>query len=241
LCYRDLSLSLDENQPFYAFQCPGLERDEKILGSVEELATAFINEMQKIDSMGPYRLGGFSLGGVIALEMAIQLENHGFSVEELIILDSYPLYDATDLGAISHKKQLSIFINNLNQVFKSNILLMDSDLEGKSEQQQTEMVVKLVQDSSLEMTENQVRRFIEIDKRHLALHYVPDSRKKLNVPITLFKTHEEQEEPHVPHNMDRFGWAKYTNKEVKLHMINCKHIELILNPQIQQIANIFNT
>jgi len=57
--------------------------------SIEELAAWYIKSIKAIQKSGPYLLGGWSTGGIIAFEMARQLECIGEKVEQLIIIDSY--------------------------------------------------------------------------------------------------------------------------------------------------------
>ena len=56
-------------------------------GSIQELAATQVSEIRNIQGCGPYRIGGYSLGGVIALEIARQLRAQGDEVELLFLLD----------------------------------------------------------------------------------------------------------------------------------------------------------
>lgn len=55
--------------------------------SIETLAAAHLANVKKIQPQGPYRLAGYSLGGLIALEMAQQLKAAGEEVDLLFLLD----------------------------------------------------------------------------------------------------------------------------------------------------------
>jgi len=55
--------------------------------TIQELAAAQITEIRTIQKTGPYRIGGYSLGGLIALEIAQQLRDQGDSVDLLFLLD----------------------------------------------------------------------------------------------------------------------------------------------------------
>jgi pimeloyl-ACP methyl ester carboxylesterase len=55
--------------------------------SIPALARTHIEAVRRIQPRGPYRLGGYSLGGPIALEMAQQLTASGEQVEMLFLLD----------------------------------------------------------------------------------------------------------------------------------------------------------
>jgi len=58
--------------------------------NIQQLAAAQIEEIRTIQKTGPYRIGGYSLGGLIALEIARQLRDQGDEVELLFLLDPMP-------------------------------------------------------------------------------------------------------------------------------------------------------
>src|SRR5437879_1588269 len=74
--------------PFLALQAQGLEGDEKPLDMIEEMADQHLRSLRQIQPTGPYDLGGWSLGGLIAFEMARRLEAAGEDVGTLALFDS---------------------------------------------------------------------------------------------------------------------------------------------------------
>ena len=88
LFYRDLSLCLGENQPFFGLQSPELEEDAYQFKSISEMAASYIREMKKARPDGPYSLCGMCFGGLIAFEIAQQLIDGGDEVSALIVFDS---------------------------------------------------------------------------------------------------------------------------------------------------------
>jgi len=79
---------LDENQPIYGFQSNGFDGSGKLLETIEEIATYYIKGILSQDNYGPYCLAGYSVGGVIAFEMARQLKAMGRTVKLLAMIDS---------------------------------------------------------------------------------------------------------------------------------------------------------
>ncbi|QWP77239.1 amino acid adenylation domain-containing protein [Lysobacter sp. K5869] len=75
--------------PLYALQSRGL-RGGALPGSIEEIAADYIAQMRKVQPQGPYRLLGWSLGGLIGHAVAAQLQRDGAQVELLAMMDSYP-------------------------------------------------------------------------------------------------------------------------------------------------------
>jgi len=82
-----LSEHLGIEQPFYGFFHYGSEGEKIFHRRVESFAKDYITQLQKIIPNGPYYLGGFSFGGIVAFEMAIQLQRQGFEVPVLILID----------------------------------------------------------------------------------------------------------------------------------------------------------
>jgi thioesterase domain-containing protein/acyl carrier protein len=88
LCYAALAHHLGPEQPFYAFQLPALQ-DISGPPTIEGLAAHYLRELRAVQPQGPYRLGGWSMGGVIAFEMARLLSEEGARVSLLALIDSY--------------------------------------------------------------------------------------------------------------------------------------------------------
>lgn len=88
LCYATLARQLGPEQPFYGFQSP-VFGSEPELHTIEALAGHYLSHLRLVQAQGPYRLGGWSMGGVIAFEMARQLSETGERVRVLALIDSY--------------------------------------------------------------------------------------------------------------------------------------------------------
>ncbi|NIZ93232.1 AMP-binding protein [Kineococcus rubinsiae] len=88
--FRPLASRLPEGIPVYGLQANGLENRALPDWTVKKMAQRHLATVRQVQAHGPYRLGGHSLGGIIALEMAQQLRKAGEEVELLVILDSFP-------------------------------------------------------------------------------------------------------------------------------------------------------
>ncbi len=88
LFYRDLARYLGEDQPFYGIQARRLGGRQVGHGSVEEMAEFYIKEIQTLQPVGPYYLGGSSFGGLAAFEIARQLDAQGERVAMVALLDT---------------------------------------------------------------------------------------------------------------------------------------------------------
>ncbi|MFI9588030.1 amino acid adenylation domain-containing protein [Streptomyces sp. NPDC052236] len=84
LCYAELARLLGDQQPFYALQTPDVE-----LAGIEEMAAHYLTAVREALPEGPYRLGGWSMGGLLALELADRLTRAGESVELVAVVDLF--------------------------------------------------------------------------------------------------------------------------------------------------------
>lgn len=96
---RHLAHLLGTDRPFYGLQARGLYGDQAPHRSIFEAARDYIKEIKAVQASGPYMIGGFSGGGIIALEIAQQLEAAGEEVVLLVMLDT-PLPKRRPLEAV---------------------------------------------------------------------------------------------------------------------------------------------
>ncbi|WP_420126301.1 non-ribosomal peptide synthetase [Longimicrobium sp.] len=87
-CYASLAPLLAPDQPLYAFQARGLDDGLPPLQGVEAMAAYYVEGLRRAQPRGPYRLGGWSYGGIAAFEMARQIDAAGETVELLALLDT---------------------------------------------------------------------------------------------------------------------------------------------------------
>jgi thioesterase domain-containing protein/acyl carrier protein len=86
--FVQLASELGDSRPFYGLQALGLQVGTKPLHTVEQLAAFFIDEIRAVQPKGPYLLGGWSFGGLVAFEMARQLSRDGQPVDFVALLDT---------------------------------------------------------------------------------------------------------------------------------------------------------
>lgn len=87
-CYAELSKYLGGEQPVYGLQARGIDGLQSPHTSVAEMAASYVEDIRAQFPSGPYRLCGWSTGGIIAFEVACQLQRLGESVELLALFDA---------------------------------------------------------------------------------------------------------------------------------------------------------
>ena len=88
LNFRALATVLDPTIPFLGLRSLGSDGGRETDSSIEEMAARYLDAVRLRQPHGPYRLAGYSGGGVIALEMAQRLIADGEEVEDLFFFDT---------------------------------------------------------------------------------------------------------------------------------------------------------
>jgi amino acid adenylation domain-containing protein/non-ribosomal peptide synthase protein (TIGR01720 family) len=89
LCYHELSRALGADYPFHGLQDPpDFEGTRRHSEDIAEMAAGYVEVLRGARPGGPYLLGGYSFGGVVAFEMASQLRRQGQEVALLALLDT---------------------------------------------------------------------------------------------------------------------------------------------------------
>ena len=88
LCYNELAQHLGDTQPFFGLQTPQLEAGQIPASEIETMAAAYIEAIRNVQPVGPYWLAGWSMGGVIAFEIAQQLQQQQQEIALLALIDS---------------------------------------------------------------------------------------------------------------------------------------------------------
>ncbi len=97
LCYRELASRIGVDQPIFGVRSRGLHGNEQLPDSIEQAAADYLQAIRSVSPNGPYTIGGWSLGGIFAYEMARQLRGSGQQVDRLILMDTTIPEGSTDL------------------------------------------------------------------------------------------------------------------------------------------------
>lgn len=88
--FFELLRQIDTRRPIYGLQARGTDGAEEPLECIEDMAEHFLAAIRGVQPRGPYLLIGYSLGGLVTLEMAQRLLAKGEVIALLALLESYP-------------------------------------------------------------------------------------------------------------------------------------------------------
>ena len=144
--YVALTARLDAEQPVYALEAPGLDRDVEPLDSVPAIAECYLRALRSRQPQGPYRLLGYSMGGAVAFEMATRLVEAGQRVELLALVDSSvpdPAEPPTDA------ELLQLFVDDVAGLAGGRAPRLDPGLAGLVEADRLGRLLDALRDAGL--------------------------------------------------------------------------------------------
>jgi amino acid adenylation domain-containing protein len=117
ISYGELSQELGLEQPFYGLQSPPAGFFPEPAISIEQMAALYNREIRSVQPVGPYLLGGWSMGGLVAWEMAQQLAKEGETIGLLALIDTTPpprYLEADDQA--NNRSMLSLFALDMSRL-----------------------------------------------------------------------------------------------------------------------------
>jgi amino acid adenylation domain-containing protein len=234
-CFRELAQALGEERPFYGLQSRGLNAGEAPQTSVEEMAAYYVAAVCDTQPEGPYFIGGWSMGGLVAYEMARQLTAAGHEVALVALLDTRAPSPEVKGVAPDEASLAQSFAQDL--VLSSGGLEIEwerlASVEGQEERLDYvlgEARAALVLPPQVERED--VGRFYEVFKANVrAMHaYVPgpfDGR------VTLFRAGDKYEPtPEDP----TMGWGALAAGGVEVRTAPGTHYTMIREPLVRALA-----
>lgn len=232
--YKNLAQALGQNQPVWALQARGLEDGEQPDASFSDMANNYVKTILEIQPQGPYRLLGWSIGGVIAQEMAFILEQMGHRTVQLVLLDSpaHPI-------KTSHVDINVILYELIKEHMESDLLTFPLDQIPESFADRLHLAKKIMlshghisEDTPLSWIERSLQQFA-LSVTRLNQHLF----KKCSTPILFFSAQDNL-------NGSAHEWSLYTASDVDIvkldsihaHMVDEKHSHVVA----QHIMRHFN-
>lgn len=238
-CYFTLAKHLGEDQPFYAFQSKEMISPEIKLDTIEKMADYYLLELLEVQPHGPYRLGGWSMGGFIAYEMAKRLIDRGEEVAQLSLIDSY-LSKTTD---VSEETILFNFVLQLAAVPGKN-LSENVFIGWKGIKINHSDICRELRNFGLihaDTTDDHVKHLLNVYTTtvHAFKKYKPNTERKLDIDsVQLFRAVDSHEDKDTwselvsnlsiyPLNSDHFGIVHDLAVSEKLLMLDEKNIVIV--------------
>jgi amino acid adenylation domain-containing protein len=223
--YSGLASVIGSDYPIYGLQTPVLSQADYAPSSIREIASHYVARIRQVQPLGPYRLLGWSFGGLLAFEMATQLQRDGQSVEQLIIMDS-------QLPGEKHQLEVPDEVAFLMMCFPgiSESLIAELRLAPTLSER-----IRLLRDQELipsYVTDQHVMSLFEATRQHIRLMptFVPGQFSGDLLYFTAARAHADWQ-PHLQ-------WLPHISGQIQNHDIDCGHADMCSTQSLASIGSI---
>jgi thioesterase domain-containing protein/acyl carrier protein len=245
LGYRDLVKAMGEYHPFYGLQAVGQDNQQICDLSIEAMASRYIDAMRSFQAHGPYRIGGYCFGGIVAYEMACQLEKQGEKISLLAIFEG-SIPDTMDTKAPLIQR-IAVFWKSIPYWIIDYANMSPTDLRHRIRLSLTKLLSKIRRRPDLvhrvrleDILETDISnvpdRNIELTQIHsnALRHYRPD---RYCGTVTLFRARNRSFNDVVFGSMDqKMGWGNYAMGGVNVREVDGFHRNIHLPPYVKSLA-----
>lgn len=227
--------ALHPDQPIYGLQASGLNGQGEMHTSIEEMAGAYIREILQQNPKGPYMLGGYSLGGFIAFEMAQQLKALGKDVKMLAIFDTEAITSGNSTSLTNS------FIEAIHYHFQKLFYTIKLCIEDpKSQYEYQRSLLK----AFFRKPYYTYKNLLGSEKNYFYYKYLisKNSTKALknyklshyDASIDLFKA---KKKTYYMKDFEFLGWSKFVDK-IRIHEIPGQHNKIFMPPYDEEFAEV---
>lgn len=244
MLYNSMVNNLSVDQPVYGLQAKGLSGYETPLSTIEEIAAHYIAEIKSVAPHGPFAFAGFSLGGIIAFEMARQLVQQGEVVSFVGMFDTVAFTSDKHMPLISrYLRRIKIALMKVAYIIWLFLTDKETRKAGLLDKKFKSLKWRL---RRLRFMFKAQQVYLKGDKDNLPeyLHDVHELNtramenyvlKPSPIAIDLFRASRQTfyiEEPKT------YGWSKYALKGVNIHHIPGEHSTIFWPPYDKIVAEI---
>ncbi|MGB7926172.1 MAG: alpha/beta fold hydrolase, partial [Pyrinomonadaceae bacterium] len=231
--YVGLAHQLGLDQPFYGLQSPQLSNEEQPpRTSIETMAAHYLEALRAVQPAGPYLLGGWSMGGLVAFEMARQLEADGEKVALLALMDTTALAFETE-GAEDEAAILIGFAHELGLSFEDSSTVRDELLRLEPDERLVYILEEARRDYRLppDIELARVSHLFSVFKNNVRAmrSYRP---RPAQCAVTLFRNSEEAGDSSGDLSM---GWNDLA-REVTVEVVPGDHYTMMRHPEVKFLA-----
>ncbi|MGQ4618174.1 amino acid adenylation domain-containing protein, partial [Nocardia sp. R7R-8] len=209
-CYAGLARYVPASTPIFGLQSPALTEERYLPESLIEMARRYVAEIRAVQPHGPYRLLGWSLGGVLAHAVATELQAAGEEIGLLTMLDSHPGIDVTDFRAAIREALAELGIG------ADALLPGDGDIHDLSEDALAALHATIPPDMAV-LTPERVRRIYRSAVRSAEL--IAEHRPEV------FRGRLEYFSA-AGHDTAAAGWQPYVDGRVDDHPVGVSHDQM---------------
>ncbi len=230
-CYSALAVHIGKDFPVYCFQALGFNEGEKPYTKIEDMAAHYIKSMQSLQNEGPYLLGGWSMGGLIAYEMAQQLRRQNQDILMLVLFDTWISVNRHYLKEGAEALLQNLFPNL--QLSLDDIDHSSDDYSDYFTDEQVHLILENAKKSNFISSEfglAQVERYFKVFKTNVLamLAYKPDIYQGSMI-ILRAKELLTDYDPVIE-------WSNLVSGATEIYSVPGHHFTMLKEPHVQVLA-----
>ncbi|HVR99644.1 MAG TPA: non-ribosomal peptide synthase/polyketide synthase, partial [Thermoanaerobaculia bacterium] len=227
LSYVHLARHLD--RPVY-----GLQAQEGSAWTLEEMAARYVHALREVQPEGPYSLGGWSMGGVVAFEMARQLERQGEAVAPVALIDSFaPEGQERPQRIVADGELVALFARDISRQFGLSLPPLLPDFGELAAEDALRWLSAKAERAGLlppgAESREVKRRFAVFQANFRLLEGYAGG--PCAAPVILFKAAERPAE-----SASDLGWGRLSQGPIEVHELSGDHYTLLQQPHVQTLA-----
>ncbi|MFF2081813.1 amino acid adenylation domain-containing protein [Kitasatospora sp. NPDC058162] len=234
LCYRELVASLTTAGAVHGLSVESLPEDVVGTLSVESIAAQYLGLVREERPTGPYRLAGWSFGGVVALEMARRLREAGEDVELLFVIDAG--FPRQEDGEPDEHEAATLLLTDLLGVAGLRAGSGAPDLSAGTRAEFLDELTERLTAAGLPEAVDAERLASALDVLHT--HALAHSRyRPRTVPgdVTFVEGTATRETDSTA------GWRTVVGGTFTVHAVDADHYDLVRSPVVKQVAALIDT
>jgi thioesterase domain-containing protein/acyl carrier protein len=236
LLYYNLARHMGVDRPFFGLQSPRLSGSQTVLNTVEEMADYYMDIIRLVQPRGPYLLGGWSFGGMVAFEMANRLHSRGLPVDFLALIDTPNLqFLGCDSEPPSDIDLLAQAVWEIGWRTGNAFKDFRNELQGMERWQQLNYTVRRLKEANLvplEFGVKELRTSLETIKTN-------DKAARIYCPgqypgnVNIYRAIEKRDgefDTALDKGRHFLGWHENCTGQVKVHMVPGRHATVVSEP-----------
>ncbi|MGW0595495.1 alpha/beta fold hydrolase, partial [Streptosporangium sp. NPDC002607] len=231
--YASLLPHIDPEVPVYALQARGLQGGESLPASIEEMAAEYVSQVLEVWPEGPYRLLGWSFGGIVAHAMAARLEQAGRRVESLTLIDAFPAHPLSD-DVIEKVAELEI-----SRLYLDMLEAFEIDTAGYADR-------TLRHDEFVQILHSRNTALASLDEDLLAASFriminnirIGGRYRHDVVAADMLIIAAEHEDPRYALTED--AWVPYVSGDIRLHPVAASHQRLLTPGPLREYGGLID-
>ncbi len=209
-----------------------LQDDRPPAKSIEEMAARYLAEVRRVQPQGPYRLGGWSMGGLVAFAMARQLAAEGEATELLALIDTLPPETAT--APATDEELVASFAQDMARLLGSEVGISPEALRSLPEPEKLAHVVRLGHTAGLLPADFGLARIEPLFATFAA--NLQASRAYAPEPYTGRLTLWVSEATAASHAAALDAWSRLVPAGLDRTLLPGDHYSLLRRPEVERLA-----